>query len=147
MGERPPGASLDRIDNDGPYSPENCRWATRTQQQRNQRCTRHVTIEGLKYRAADLADISGLKTDTIVERANQGLAYNEVIAPDKRIFKDGLALGGVANGARQKAKTHCPNGHEYSPENTGINSKGWRRCRRCHADKENERRRKRLSGE
>lgn len=29
-------------------------------------------------------------------------------------------------------KTHCPKGHEYSPENTGVNSKGSRWCRACH---------------
>lgn len=48
--------------------------------------------------------------------------------------RDGLALGGAANGERQRAKTHCPKGHPYSGDNLRVNSAtGYRECRKCAA--------------
>lgn len=46
MGERPPGYCLERKNNDAGYSPDNCVWATRTEQSRNRRGLVQVTIDG-----------------------------------------------------------------------------------------------------
>lgn len=129
--------SLDRIDNEGDYTPKNCRWATRKEQQRNQSVTRWVSIQGKRYKACDLSEISGLKTDSIIERAALGLTYDQVVDPKKRIYLPGLALGGSANGKKQRQKTHCPKGHSY--EDAIITRQGWRRCRQCFYEKERRR--------
>jgi len=72
---------------------KNCRWASRKQQQRNQTITRKVTIDGTEYIAADLADLADLKTDTIVDRANRGLSYDDVIYKGKHHNLKGLEIG------------------------------------------------------
>ncbi|TBY60139.1 hypothetical protein E0H46_31705 [Rhizobium leguminosarum bv. viciae] len=135
MGERPKGYSIDRVENDKGYYPENCRWADRRTQQRNQRRAVYVTIDGTQHRAIELADISGLKTDTIIERAARGLSYASVIDPEKHHNLSGLSLGGKASGAKKLSRAHCRNGHEFTEETTYWRKDNTRQCRICHNEK------------
>ena len=46
MGNRPEGMSIDRKDNEGDYTPENCKWSTRIEQENNKRSNRKITYKG-----------------------------------------------------------------------------------------------------
>lgn len=68
MGTRPPRTSLDRIDNNKGYSPDNCRWATRKEQNNNQRSNIILTHEGRSQGLSKWADELGIPRKVIYDR-------------------------------------------------------------------------------
>lgn len=68
MGEPRQGMTLDRIDNDGPYSLANCRWAPRVDQARNTRRNRLLSHRGETLTLTEWAERYGLKPATVWAR-------------------------------------------------------------------------------
>ncbi len=67
------GLTLDREDNSGDYSPENCRWTGWTTQARNKRGNVHVDTEGFgRVTVKEAAERSGLKYTTLLYRLKSG---------------------------------------------------------------------------
>lgn len=75
MGERPPNTSLDRIDVNGHYEPNNCRWASRKQQTANQRVASNATLiefNGETQRVAEWARRFQIDDATLRYRLSNG---------------------------------------------------------------------------
>jgi hypothetical protein len=71
--------TLDRIDVNGNYSPENCRWATYLTQANNKRNNRLININGEIHTMADWSRVSGVKKATIFDRIKKGWPEEQAV--------------------------------------------------------------------
>ena len=88
MGVKPTDKhTIDRIDNNAGYSPENCRWATNEEQAANKRNTRNLTVGGITRTVSEWSRESGLSADCIMYRMQKG--DTDILRPIDRICIDG----------------------------------------------------------
>lgn len=80
MGKKPPGTSLDRIDNGGNYEPSNCKWSTPREQSGNQRTNVRKTYGGETMILADWARRYKMSQATLSRRIHKrGMSFEDAI--------------------------------------------------------------------
>jgi hypothetical protein len=81
MGERPEGKTLDRIDGNGGYSKDNCRWFTMREQANNRANNHLLTRRGETHTIAQWAELLGVKEGTIRSRLFRGASDEDALRP------------------------------------------------------------------
>ncbi len=73
------GLTLDRIDNDGPYSPDNCRWVDEVVQGNNRSTNKILEFRGESKTASQWADKLGIPRKTLYERLRRGWSTEDAL--------------------------------------------------------------------
>lgn len=92
MGERPEGCSLDRIDVDGDYCKENCRWATPKEQALNMRTTHLIKYNGEVDSMNGWSKKLGVTWQTVEYNYKHGLPLGHRRRPEKNKKYNGKTL-------------------------------------------------------
>ena len=71
MSPRPEGMTIERKDNNLGYSPDNCKWATRSEQNRNRRNSLKVTIDGVTKHIRQWCEEYGISFNTVKSRIDR----------------------------------------------------------------------------